>query len=138
MAELANERSGPERYLSSFPLFAAAIDHLSAAPSAAEEIGRVTAELFALREMSVAVARTLGAGKDPSVQAALVKDLGATLEQEIPGLVQRLTGVEPNGEGASLERGLAMLTMVAPLFSLRGGTREILRSVIARSLAPRP
>jgi predicted transcriptional regulator len=81
----------------------------------------------------------LQAGEDPALQASLVKDLGNVLEQETVEVVRLLVDVEPtmvNGAG-SLSAVLAHLVMSAPSFSLRGGTREILRGIIARGLGLR-
>lgn len=88
--------------------------------------------------MSIAVTAHLACGESPMVQAALVKDLGTSFEQSIPLLVEAALGVDPTAShDAQLLQTVAYLTQVAPTFSLRGGTREILRSVIARGLGLR-
>jgi hypothetical protein len=73
------------------------------------------------------------------LQASLVKDLGNVLEQETAEVVRLLVDVEPSEvEGnAPLVAVLGHLIMTAPSFSLRGGTREILRGIIARGLGLR-
>ena len=77
-------------------------------------------------------------GKAPALEASVVKDLGTTFEQELPELVHGLLGIEPDLEGdTDLSQVLAYLTQVAPSFSLRGGTREILRGIISRGLGLR-
>ena len=135
-SELSLERSGPERYLSSFALFVELLR--TAGPEPAEPlrslIGRLTAQLWTLREMSLSVAGQLAAGRDPSLEAAVVKDLGNSFEQELPRAVQALVGLDRDTE---LCRALAYLLQVAPSFSLRGGTREILRGIVARGLGLR-
>jgi acyl-CoA dehydrogenase len=133
MAELSLERSGPERYLSSFELLRAAVD--AGNPSderTAVEIGRLYADMVTLRQMSLGVAMMLEAGQDPGTAAAIVKDLGTSFEQRIPEVVHDLFGTELLGSGTPLARIQALVLQFAPGFSLRGGTREILRSVIAR------
>jgi hypothetical protein len=71
-------------------------------------------------------------------EAALVKDLGTTLEQQIPDTVARLIGAEPDvTPPAPLLRTLAFVARIAPSYSLRGGTREILRGMITRGLGLR-
>jgi alkylation response protein AidB-like acyl-CoA dehydrogenase len=138
--ELAFERSGPERYLSSFALLTELIRETSKTPSerAAVTVGRLVAHLATLRQMSVAVAGMLEAGKNPNLEAAVVKDLGTNFEQEIPEVVHALLGAEPAfGLGSDLQRVLAYLVQTAPSFSLRGGTREVLRGIIARGLGLR-
>jgi alkylation response protein AidB-like acyl-CoA dehydrogenase len=140
VSELAFERSGPERYLSSFQLLIEMIRVLSAEPGerAAIAVGRLIAHLNTLRQMSLSVAGMLQSGHDPALEAALVKDLGTSFEQEIPEVIRLLVEVEPSPDAVTpLGRVLAHLTQVAPSFSLRGGTREILRGMIARGLGLR-
>jgi alkylation response protein AidB-like acyl-CoA dehydrogenase len=138
--ELAYERSGPERFLSSFTLLVELVRALGSEPSerASIAIGRLSAHIMILRRLSRSVAGMLGAGQDPALQAAVVKDLGAVLEQEIPEIARLLVASEP--QAYSTERFLAVLAhtiLHAPSFSLRGGTREILRGIIARGLGLR-
>jgi alkylation response protein AidB-like acyl-CoA dehydrogenase len=138
--ELAFERSGPERYLSSIRLIMELIREVGREPDerAAVVIGRLTAHLVTLRQMSLSVAGMLQAGQNPNLEAAVVKDVGTSFEQEIPETVHALLGVEPRlGSGSQFERTLGYLVQHAPSFSLRGGTREILRGIIARGLGLR-
>lgn len=139
-AELAFERSGPERFLSSIALLHTLIDAIGQHPDAlqAKEIGRLTARLSTLRTMSLAVTAQLAQGKNPAWEASVLKDLGAVFEQEIPELAQLLCDVPPTSQGGTDHaQVLAYLTQMAPSFSLRGGTREILRGIIARGLGMR-
>ena len=137
-AELSLERSGPERYLSSFALFVELMRWAGPEPDAAVAalIGRTAAELWTLRRMSWAVAAKLAGGEDPALEAAMVKDLGNSFEQALPPAVQALAEIDPAG-APELAAVLAQLLMVSPSFSLRGGTREILRGIIARGLGLR-
>jgi alkylation response protein AidB-like acyl-CoA dehydrogenase len=138
--ELAFERSGPERYLSSFALITALIDHLDKDPDerAAVVVGRLIAHLVTLRQMSLSIAVMLQKGENPNLEAAVSKDLGTTFEQEIPEIVHALLGVEPTiNTGSALQQALGYLMQKAPSFSLRGGTREVLRGIIARGLGLR-
>lgn len=139
-AELVNERSGPERFLSSYVLFRQMVEELgaNASPSDAGEIGRLIAHIAVLRRLSRSVAGMLQSGEEPSLQAAVVKDLGAVLEQEIPELARRLIDVEPSTMAdAEFPAVIAHTMLHAPSFSLRGGAREILRGIIARGLGLR-
>jgi hypothetical protein len=139
-AELALERSGPERYLSSFALITELIRAVGPDPGAREAvtIGRLVAHLGTLRQMSLSVAGMLHAGMNPNLEAAVVKELGTTFEQEIPEIVHALTGLEPTiDRGSELARVLGYIVQTAPSFSLRGGTREVLRGIIARGLGLR-
>ncbi len=139
-AELAFERSGPERYLSSLRLFLEFLRHVGENPSEAESllIGHMTAEMWTLRQMSLSVTGRLAAGESPAAEAAVVKDLGTSLEQEMPKAIQALA--RDAGDligGDPFADTLAYLLQTAPSFSLRGGTREILRGIIAREIGLR-
>ncbi|MGD9801952.1 MAG: acyl-CoA dehydrogenase family protein [Hyphomicrobiaceae bacterium] len=141
VGELAFERSGPDRFMSSYPLLIEAIDELGPNPERlqAAEVGRVVANLATLRRMSASIAGMLNEGKSPIVEAALVKDLGTTLEQEIPEITRRILPIEPRG--ISSNNGYVDLQQLSQMqcvsYSLRGGTREILRGMIARGLGLR-
>jgi len=139
-SELAFERSGPDRFLSTYRLLVESIRAIGADPDArsANEIGRFVAHLATLRRMSTSVAGMLERGAQPMVEAALVKDMGTAFEREIPETFRHLIATEPAlGDGASYAELLGMTMLRAPGFTLRGGTREILRGVIARGLGLR-
>jgi alkylation response protein AidB-like acyl-CoA dehydrogenase len=138
-AELALERSGPERYLSSHALLVALIDHAGPDPSPAlaELIGRLTAEMWTLRQMSMATAAKLAAGEDPMVEAAIVKDLGNAYEQAMPRLIQAVVEGVDLADDTPLARLMSFILVQSPSYSLRGGTPEVLRGIIARGLGLR-
>jgi acyl-CoA dehydrogenase len=135
--ELAFERSGPERYLSGMRLLLEMLDAAPAGDARAQvALGRLVAHYATLRQMSLGVAGVLARGEDPSLAAAIVKDLGATLEQSLPDVAHELFG-SAMPAGSTLEQVADYVTRAAPSFSLRGGTREILRGIIARGLGLR-
>ena len=141
-AELAFERSGPERLYSSIVLLDEWLQHLRRGtarnPGATALLGRFVTHLSVLREMSIAVTARLAAGDSPIVEAALVKDLGTEFEQSLPALIADALGSDIEfPPSATLQNTLTYLTQIAPVFSLRGGTREILRGMIARGLGLR-
>lgn len=139
-AELAYERSGPERFLSSMALVQQIVAAAGPDPSerVAIAIGRITARLHSLRALSISVATQLQRGENPALEAAIVKDVGALFEQEIPDIAHDLFGQEPTPSSTNdFLRVQHYLTQTAPSFSLRGGTREILRGIIARGLGLR-
>jgi alkylation response protein AidB-like acyl-CoA dehydrogenase len=139
-AELAFERSGPERYLSSYLLMKELVRELQVrgGVEGAKEVGRLIAHLVTLRQMSLSVAGMLDKGENPALEASVVKDLGTGFEQDMPVKAHELLGVEPSvGGGSDLTEVLGYLTQTVPSFSLRGGTREILRGIIARGLGLR-
>jgi acyl-CoA dehydrogenase len=84
-SELALERSGPERFLSTFPLLVKLIGLAGSQPGkrAAVEIGKLVAHLWTLRRLSLGVASALDAGENQAVQAALIKDLGTAFENRV-------------------------------------------------------
>ncbi|MGO8941445.1 MAG: acyl-CoA dehydrogenase family protein [Mycobacterium sp.] len=138
-SELSFERSGPERILSTAPLIIAATRALSSGPSpddrTAAEIGDLLARLISLRQLSVSVARALADGEDAANQAALVKDLGTRFEQESVGAVADL--LDQAEQNQELKQMLATAFWHKPMFTLRGGTNEVLRGVVARGMGLR-
>jgi len=140
-AELAFERSGPERVLSSIVLLEYWITCLrrgSQAAAHAATIGRFATHLTALRNMSIAVTARLAKGESPVVEAALIKDIGTEFEQTIPAVIEAAIAMNPDDPvDPDLYRTVAYVSRIAPTYSLRGGTREILRGMVARGLGLR-
>ena len=141
-AELAYERSGPERLYSSVVLlneWLAWLRTLTAVRSESLALaGRIVAWHAVLRELSIAITGKLARGESPVVEAALVKDLGTELEQFLPIAIADALDSESNPAlPVELLRIMTYVTQVAPSFSLRGGTREVLRGMIARGLGLR-
>jgi len=75
-------------------------------------------------------------GENPDVSAAVVKVLGTTLEGDIADFADRQTDddVPTDVEWAEL---VSAGVDQRPGFTLRGGTNEVLRGVIARGLGLR-
>lgn len=141
-AELAFERSGPERIYSSVVLLDAWVRHLRTVgrsdPATLGLIGDLTARLGTLRALSIACTARLALGESPVVEASLVKDLGTGFEQDLPAAIGDDIAAHPEeAVDAELYRTLLYVTHIAPSFSLRGGTREILRGIIARGMGLR-
>ena len=138
--EMGSERSGPERFLSSFLLVEMLASEIrnNPSPDRLRALGRLVAHVATIRSLSMSVAELIRQGKDPTVQGALVKDVGALLEQEIPHVAREIFAIEPApGSDRELESLTGSILLAAPSFSLRGGTREILRGIIARGLGVR-
>ncbi|WP_166261982.1 acyl-CoA dehydrogenase family protein [Marinobacter salicampi] len=139
-SELALERSGPERLLSTFVVLEKAF--LQAAGSMAGHqaavMGAMVARIRALRAMSLGVAALLEQGQYPEVEASLVKDLGTRFEQDI---VERLREFWPiqlkQSYGDEFHYLLADSLLRQPSFTLRGGTNEVLKGIIARGMGLR-
>ena len=140
-SELALERSGPERFMTTFPLLVELIRRLGKCDDvrAHEMVGRLTARLWTLRRMSLAIALALdpsmGSTVDLATEAALVKDMGTFYEREIIDAARLLVAVEPTLDaGDTFERYLAQCIVSAPVSTIRGGTTQVLRTLIARRL----
>jgi alkylation response protein AidB-like acyl-CoA dehydrogenase len=139
-AELAFERSGPERFLSTYPLVAEFARRVADGPDAAglAALGRISARLLALRQMSLRIAGALDRGELPDIPAALVKDVGTTFEADVIDEVRRAVDVVASLDSPDpLGRALAEAQLHAPGYTLRGGTNEILRGIVARGLGLR-
>lgn len=140
-AELAYERSGPERFLETFYVLTALTRELGPEPDlrGAEGLGRLVAQLHTLRRMSVSVAGMLHAGKEPVLESSIVKDVGTAWEQELPAKARTLAAFakpDPSNE-QDFEDLIEFASLVAPKFTIQGGTTEILRGIIARGLGMR-
>lgn len=132
-SELAFERSGPERFLSTFVLLAACADRMASnAIPRDPNLGRLVARIAGLHQMSTAVAGALERHQSADLPAAVVKVLGTTTEGDIAefAALQDLPD--------SVFTGLVRAAMdQRPGFTLRGGTNEVLRGVVARGLGMR-
>tara|TARA_B100000676_G_scaffold313051_1_gene390954 strand:- start:3431 stop:4594 length:1164 start_codon:yes stop_codon:yes gene_type:complete len=140
-SELAYERSGPERFLETFYILPELVNVLGDTPDTrgAEGIGRLVAQVHTLRRMSVSVNGMLQAGKEPTVEGSLVKDLGTKWEQDLPAKVRTLAAfADPDaGNRTEFDDLMRFATMIAPKLTIQGGTTEILRGIIARGIGLR-
>jgi len=136
MGELALERSGPERFLTSSILLREMIRMAAKNPTprAAGVIGRLSAHLVTLRRMSFSVASAMQQGMDVGIAGSFVKDLGSVFEQSIPDQARDLFAMEDIDDEV-FEEVFRYVMLASPSFSIYGGTREILRSIIGKSLA---
>lgn len=139
-SELAYERSGPERFLSAFRVFVELVRAAGAQPTPAQAalIGRLASHIMTLRRMSISVAGMLEEGKSPEVEAALVKELGNNFEKQLPELARLVFADRlPAPAHERFRQAFTDTLLLSPSFTIRGGTREILRGVIARGLGLR-
>ncbi|GAA3616588.1 acyl-CoA dehydrogenase family protein [Marihabitans asiaticum] len=136
-SELAHERSGPDRFLSVMPIVQLLYERQRARDldlEMSEMLGRLFAMYMTFRSMSLSIARRLDAGELPAVEAALVKDMGTEFENQAVAVLRRLVNAEIDPRGGEFEALLADAVITAPTFTLRGGTNEVLRGVIAKDL----
>lgn len=141
--ELAFERSGPDRWISTFLLvqeFIREWPELAGGPAGSRLIGELAARYWVLRRLSLAVARAIDSGGAPSAEAALIKELGTRFEQDVVTALRELLdrelvcGQEQAQQPSLFERLLRRAVLDAPSFTIRGGTNEVLRSVVAKAL----
>jgi alkylation response protein AidB-like acyl-CoA dehydrogenase len=136
--QLAFERGGMERVLSTYPLLAEAVtaasDHADFAAT-----GRALALLATLRRLARHLAEQVDAGAAPVLAAAILKDVGTLFEQDVNELARAVLAVEPEPTGEFAGDAAQLLAdgiLAAPGFTIRGGATAVLRSVIARSPQP--
>ncbi|MGE7588400.1 acyl-CoA dehydrogenase family protein [Peribacillus sp. NPDC101480] len=137
MAELAYERSGPERILSTYPLLNELTNELieKGDKKGLNEVSRVISRLWTLRNMSLGIAKMLEEGVPSNIIASLVKDMGTKLEQEIAEITRLVVTVMPSIDSVyRLEKLMAQSILQSPGFTLRGGTTEILRGIVAKGV----
>jgi alkylation response protein AidB-like acyl-CoA dehydrogenase len=136
-SELSFERSGPERLLSTFVLLADLAGRTADGVLPRDAgLGRLVARVAALHHMSGAVAGALERQEPAEVPAAVVKVLGTTTEGDIATYADQYSG-DDGGLPAATRELIAAAVDQRPGFTLRGGTNEILRGVIARGLGLR-
>lgn len=139
-SELALERGGVDRWMSMMPLLEhwASSEGVRGSVLAQVDLGRILARLWAYRGMSLSIARLVDSGVFPVAEAALVKEMATQFEQESLALVRRHYGRTPSPTSDDpWEALLAQALLVGPSWTLRGGTTEILRSVISKGLIRR-
>lgn len=141
-AELAFERSGPERFYTCMVLLDEWLNFIRSdtGRSQRSEIlaGELISRIAPLRALSLAITAGIERDESPVVEAALAKDIGTSIEQYIPeAIADDLMSRGDLELPTSLYATLAYTSLAAPSYSLRGGTREILRGMIARGLGLR-
>lgn len=145
-SELGFERSGPERLLSTQPLldrFGDAIrrrrNDVDEHHDSTAEFGALVSQLSTLRHLSSSIATALAADESADLAAALVKDLGTQFESAVVDIAAAaFDDVRPDTYAEDeFTRLLGEAILHSPGFTLRGGTNEILRGVVARGMGLR-
>ncbi|UOQ94864.1 acyl-CoA dehydrogenase family protein [Halobacillus shinanisalinarum] len=137
MAELAYERSGPERILSTFPLLEELIGTLreNKDVQGMGESMKLLSQLYSLRHMSIGIAQLLEEGADVNTTAALVKDMGTKFEKNVAEVARLIIASHPSmTSDVRFEKLLAQSILHGPGFTLRGGTTEILRGIVTKGV----
>lgn len=140
-AELSLERGGVDRWMSVMPLlehWAKRIGEQGDADGSSEQktkLGSVVARAWSFRQMALSIARLVDQGHSPVAEAALVKEMATRFEQECVALIsEHYAGVPTLGSPDAEEALLATAILVSPSWTIRGGTNEILRSIIGKAL----
>jgi hypothetical protein len=137
MGELALERSGPERFLTTFIFLEQLLATMHAfVPPAI--VGDLIGRLTTLRIMSRGISQRIQNGENPDTEAALVKQLGNAFEKHLFAAVRSIIAARAEAEvPIELLQLRDEIQLRLPSNTLRGGTTEILRGVIARQLGVR-
>jgi alkylation response protein AidB-like acyl-CoA dehydrogenase len=137
-SELAYERGGPDRWLSTFAVYAALVRAApDLEPEASVAIGRCAAWYRVLHALSYGIARAVAEGREPAVEAAAVKDLGTVFEQRVVSLAREFAADArpvPAPLVSELATAVRDFTLLAPGYTIRGGSTEILRTIVSREL----
>jgi hypothetical protein len=83
--------------------------------------------------MSLSIAGRIDAGDTPALESALVKEMGTRFEKEVIEVARQ--AVVPATASPKFKARLAEAILHSPGFTLRGGTNEILRGIVAHGLA---
>ena len=138
-SELAYERSGSERFLSTLPM----LEEIRLAMKRGDipvdpELGRYFARIMALHQTSLGVAAALNRDEEVGTAASIVKVLGTTTEGDIAELALMVPGASSANRALDTLRTSSDQALLERAgFTLRGGTNEVLRGVIARGLGLR-
>ncbi len=137
-AELALERGGPDRIMSTYPVVEAFLREAATAElgeSARRFVGRATATYWVLRNLALSVARAVDRGESPVSEAALIKEMATRFEQDVVTGLLDVINVQPVCDSPSIfEQILCEAVLTRPVFTIRGGTIEVLRSVAAKGI----
>ncbi len=141
-SELAYERGGPDRWLSSYLLVEELLRRRAANganvdDALADLLGNAIANYWNLHHLSLSVARSIDDGGAPAIESSLVKEMGTRFEQDVVAAVLAYVDEAPNSaDHSTFGRLLVTAALTQPSFTIRGGTNEVLRSVAAKGLRP--
>jgi hypothetical protein len=135
IGQLSYERSGLERLMSVWPLLVALRGAGGGDPARLEQLGALEAAALVARRLVYRAAAVADSGRPPEQEAAMAKLFSTEVEQRMVEVASRWAGrsarVAP-GAGGAFDGQLFPAWLASPSFSLRGGTNEVLRGMIAR------
>ena len=145
-SELAYERGGPDRWLSTYLVVEELLRREHAGFAAEGDrprtelidlLGDAIANYWVLHHLSLSVARSIDRGEAPAVESSLVKEMGTRFEQDVlTAVLAYLDDMPDLADGSIFGRLLVAAALTQPSFTIRGGTNEVLRSVAAKGLRP--
>lgn len=136
MEELAFERVGPERYLSTLPLLQELTFGIESTGSSAELLGSVIADIRTFRTINQRVIEHLESGNTSAIDIPMLKAIGTNFEQSTIAVAHsfvhdtsRTQAINPQAKALLIEAQFQ-----SPSFSIRGGTNEVLRGIVSKGL----
>lgn len=130
--QLSFERGGAERYLSSYLLFTELLRRLRQTGAELQEmVGLLVQRLAILRHLAFQTAASLDRGEAPIRQAAALKLIGNQFEVDVLESFRKVLRPEDMARTSNYSIGVQS----APGFELRGGSVEVLLSIIAKEEA---
>lgn len=135
LSELSIERTGPERYMGTFVLLSGLFQLTQGKlPTALEaEFGLWVSRLMALRTLAIELLEPENQSKHYIAKSAAFKEVATRFETELPEFVRKvqlLVGVEDQALTTLYQSAIN----VSPASTIRGGTTEIMNSIVARAL----
>jgi alkylation response protein AidB-like acyl-CoA dehydrogenase len=137
-SQLDYERAGMERLLSYAPLLADLETHVRASgrgadPLVRQALARFHGEIAVGRQLIYRIAWQLSRGVTPTADTALAKLYGSELEQRLARFAGEVLGPWAVVTGGEVPLGgrVARAIVNAPALTIRGGTVEILRTIVA-------
>ena len=139
-SQLDYERAGMERLLSYAPLLTDLEGYVRASgrgdePMLRQQLARFHGEIAVGRQLIYRIAWQLSQGVTPSADTALAKLYGTELEQRLVRFAGEVLGayaILTEGPHVPLGGRVARAIVNAPALTIRGGTVEILRNIVAQ------
>ena len=129
--QLGYERAGLERVMSCWALFEAMRAAAGDDERRNEELGALEAAVRVARLLVFRAAAVADSGRPPDHEAAMAKVFSTDIEQKMVEVASQWAG--RSGRTAEAYGGhLLPAWLIAPSLSIRGGTDEVLRGIIAR------
>ena len=129
--QLGYERAGLERFMSTWALFEAMRAAAGDDERRQEDLGALEAAARVARLLVFRAAAVADSGRPPDHEAAMAKVFATDVEQKMVEVASQWAGRAAR-TGEAFGGQLLTAWLVAPSFSIRGGTNEVLRGIIAR------